>query len=67
MTTLGPVAVTGNGSYGSGTYVTTAVGTYFWIASYTGDANNNAVAGTCGDTGESSQVTKQQPASRPLP
>ncbi|MEO7449038.1 MAG: hypothetical protein ABI336_12270 [Humibacillus sp.] len=62
VTTLGPVAVTGNGSYGSGNYLTTAVGTYFWIASYTGDANNNAVAGTCGDTGESSQVTKQQPA-----
>ena len=62
VTTLGPVSVAGSGSYGSGNYVTTAVGTYYWIASYTGDAKNNAVTGSCGDTGESSQVTKQQPA-----
>jgi hypothetical protein len=25
-----------------------ASGTYYWIAAYSGDANNNAVSSTCG-------------------
>lgn len=29
---------------------------YYWIASYGGDSNNNPVAGTCGDDGETSHV-----------
>ena len=41
--------------HGDGTYVTplgflpTAIGTYQWVASYGGDANNNAVSGALGD------------------
>ncbi|HET7676280.1 MAG TPA: hypothetical protein VFK38_00345, partial [Candidatus Limnocylindrales bacterium] len=48
--------VTGPGTYGPASFTPTTVGTYFWIAYYSGDANNNAVAGTCGDTGETSVV-----------
>jgi len=52
------VTVNGNGSYGSGNYTPTAVGTYYWIANYSGDAGNEAANGACGDTGESSVVNK---------
>ena len=62
LTTLGPVAVSGNGNYSSGPYTPTAVGTYYWIASYSGDANNAAASGACGDAGESSTVNRAQPA-----
>ena len=50
--------VSGNGSYGSGNYTPTSVGTYYWIANYSGDASNEAANGACGDTGESSLVNK---------
>ncbi|MGQ0632725.1 MAG: hypothetical protein ACT4P1_17050 [Sporichthyaceae bacterium] len=36
--------------------VTTA-GTWRWVATYSGDANNNAVTGVCGDGSENSTVT----------
>jgi hypothetical protein len=55
------VTVNGNGDYGSGNYAPGAVGTYYWIASYSGDTSNKAATGTCGDTGESSIVNKIQP------
>ena len=52
----------GNGTFTStATYATPAVGTYYWIASYAGDANNSSATGTCGDTGETSEVTKRNP------
>ena len=38
----------GNGSYGPVTYTTTAVGTYYWKASYSGDANNETATHACG-------------------
>jgi hypothetical protein len=47
------VIVAGNGVYGSGDFTPTAGGTYRWIASYSGDANNNAVAGACNAANES--------------
>jgi hypothetical protein len=53
--------VSGNGSYTSGNYTTTAVGSFYWIASYSGDSNNNAVAGACQDTGELSVVNPFTP------
>jgi len=55
------VTVNGNGDYNSGNYTPTAVGTYYWTASYSGDANNSPSAGACGDANESSVVTKVQP------
>ncbi len=47
--------VTGDGTYNSAEYMP-AVGTYYWIASYSGDYNNEAVSGKCQDSGETSVV-----------
>ncbi|MEY2516412.1 MAG: hypothetical protein QOJ89_3770, partial [bacterium] len=38
-----------------------AVGTYRWIASYSGDANNEATSGGCNDPGETVVVAKRSP------
>jgi len=54
--------VSGPGDYTSDAYTTTAPGTYRWIASYSGDANNTGISGACGDTGESSVVNKAAPS-----
>ena len=40
------------GTATSASFTPTAVGTYRWIARYSGDANNDPVSGACGDTGE---------------
>jgi hypothetical protein len=53
-----PVTVNGNGSYNSGSFTPTAVGTYYWTASYSGDANNVSASTSCGDAGEASVVNK---------
>lgn len=55
--TLGPVIVTGNGVYGSGNFAANLAGTWRWIASYSGDANNNPVAGACDGRNEQVLVT----------
>ncbi len=54
-------AVNGNGNYTSDPYTTTQAGTVYWIASYSGDANNAADSGACGDANESSVVDKEDP------
>lgn len=54
--------VTGNGSYSSDPFTPTAVGTYRWIASYSGDSANNPVSGACNDAGETTVVQPAQPA-----
>ena len=51
------VPVFDNGSYDSATYTPTAAGTYRWIASYSGDANNNNVSGACNDPNENVTVS----------
>ena len=56
------VTVSGNGTYSSGSFTPTALGTYLFVASYGGDANNNAVAGSCGAAGESVVVTMASPS-----
>ena len=49
-------AATGNHTYTSPTgYVANVAGTWHWVASYSGDANNNPVASTC--TAEAVTVT----------
>ncbi|MDQ6615519.1 MAG: hypothetical protein M3083_12440 [Actinomycetota bacterium] len=53
--------VAGNGSYPSDPFTTAAVGTYRWIAAYSGDANNAAVTTACNDPNESVTVTKAPP------
>jgi hypothetical protein len=51
------VPVNGNGPYSSTPFVSAAIGTYNWIANYSGDANNAATANICGAAGESVIVT----------
>lgn len=47
----------GAGDYSaSTTYIPTAPGRYEWIASYSGDPNNGASSGACGDATEQSYV-----------
>src|SRR2546422_682746 len=47
----------------------TWAGRYRWIASYSGDPNNNAVSTSCGDAGETSRSDKHTPTlpTRPPP
>jgi hypothetical protein len=52
------VTVNGNGDYNSGNFTPTAVGTYYWTAVYSGDANNLGASTACGDANESSVVNK---------
>jgi hypothetical protein len=59
--TSAAVTVNGPNDYTSGPYTPTAVGTYYWIASYSGDPNNTGITGACGDAGESSVVNKAAP------
>ena len=61
--TSNPVPVSGAGTYKpSPAFIPAAVGTYHWIASYSGDANNIAVSGACNDPGENSVVNNPTPA-----
>lgn len=41
----------------SAPFVPTAPGTYRWVASYSGDANNNSASGACNDANESTLVS----------
>ncbi len=59
--TSSPVTVSGNSGYQSPTFAPTSPGSYRWIADYSGDANNNSVAGGCNDSGETSTVGKAFP------
>ena len=62
-TCAGPVrststrTVNGNGTYTSDPFTPTAPGTYRWVARYSGDANNPALANACGDPAETVVVT----------
>ncbi len=47
--TVGSVAVQADGAYApAGTFTPSAAGTYWWYASYSGDANNASAAAVCG-------------------
>jgi hypothetical protein len=61
--TSSAIPVSGNGTYGSGNYTPTSAGTYWWIATYTGDSPNTSgpVSTACGDENESSVVQQLQP------
>ncbi len=54
--------VSGNGTYSSAAFTTTAAGTYRFVAAYSGDANNNAVTSACNAAGESVVVSPASPA-----
>ncbi len=56
-------AVTGAGDYTSGTFTTTEVGDYLWIAHFTDtDGNNNNVSTACNDANETSTVDAGTPS-----
>ena len=55
------VTVNGNGSYTSSSFTTASAGTYNWIATYNGDANNGAPTSACADPNESVVVTAPTP------
>src|SRR5205085_941254 len=46
---------------GSGPFTPTAVGTYRWVAAYSGDANYAALTSACNAANESSAVNKASP------
>ncbi len=52
---------TGDGSYTSAPFTPPTVGTYHYVVDYSGDTNNDAVAGVCGTSGESAVVTVASP------
>jgi hypothetical protein len=52
--------VNGNANYASDSFTATAAGTYQWVATYSGDANNAGAATQCNDP-------KEQVAVTPLP
>jgi hypothetical protein len=68
---VGQQNVNGNGSYASPTPTPEAPGTYRWVATYSGDANNAGAATSCGDHGETVVVQQvravQHPDERPKP
>ena len=58
----------GNGDYSTNPgYVTSAAGTYYWLVSYSGDANNLPDDHACGAAGEVSTVSKAQPSLSTVP
>jgi hypothetical protein len=60
--TSAAVAVHGPGTYGPVTTTVANAGSYYWIATYSGDGKNDGVAGACGAAGETSVVAKASPA-----
>lgn len=52
-----PVPVLGNGDYFSPEYIPAEPGTYRWVASYSGDANNPPMAMACNYPGQSSLIS----------
>lgn len=46
--TTSMATVTGAGTYHSAAFTANTLGTYRWIARYSGDVNNTAVGGACG-------------------
>jgi len=55
---IAQVAVSGDGSYGPVSFTPSeGAGDYRWVATYSGDANDQAVSGTCGDSAETSVVS----------
>ena len=48
ITTLGPLTVTNGSVPNSPTWTATSAGTYYFVASYSGDANNTAAVSGCG-------------------
>jgi len=54
--------VVGNGVYRSPRFLPRAAGTYRWLVSYSGDANNDMAASVCGESGEITEVLPHDPS-----
>jgi len=59
--------VSGNGSYQSANFTPAQPGTYRWVAAYSGDIDNNAVAGGCNDANQSIAVSALPQPDPPTP
>src|SRR3989441_1056508 len=57
----GSALVSGDGTYPSSAVPVVLAGTYRWIASYTGDGNNNGFAAECNAPTEPSQLSTASP------
>jgi hypothetical protein len=55
-------SISANGDYVSANHTATAVGSYYWIASFSGDSNNDPIETACLDEGETSVVNKATPS-----
>jgi hypothetical protein len=55
----GTTTVNGNGSYASPVVTENAAGSYQWVASYSGDANNSPTVDACGQPAEQVTVATQ--------
>ena len=60
--TSNAISVSGNGAYTSNAFTPDTVGTYYWVAAYNGDGNNNPITTSCGASGETLTVTKSGPS-----
>ncbi len=58
--------VSANGPHSSESFTPKEAGTYRWVASYSGDANNHQRSGGCGDPGQTTQVFNKAPQVRIL-
>ena len=58
------IGVNGDGTYASQSFTPTVAGTYHWVASYSGDANNPAFTTACDDAAETVTVN---PVATPTP
>jgi hypothetical protein len=56
-----PGGISANGPVSSDEHAIEAPGTYFWVASYSGDAHNKPASTGCGEVGESTVVEQAQP------
>ncbi|MCA1570991.1 MAG: CAP domain-containing protein [Chloroflexi bacterium] len=65
--TTTPAALNGAGVAVSPAVTPTAPGVYRWRAFYSGDANNNAVAGACNDANETVTITAAPAVTPPPP
>jgi len=59
--------VTGNATYTSAPFTPSTPGTYYFVASYSGDVNNIPVATTCGAASQTFTVTAASPSPTPSP
>ena len=61
VTATSTVNISGTGTATSADFTTILAGTYHWIASYSGDTNNDGVTGKCTDEHETTVISKFNP------